>query len=100
MMQTGQLGRKTGQGFYTYGDDQTRPSADSTTTETAATTVIVPVADTRLQPILDSAGLQCLANDDGESPILIAPQSEDATAYLLRHQPEAFAKRSATLDTM
>lgn len=100
MMQTGQLGRKTGQGFYTYGDDQAQPSADSTTTETAATTVIVPVADTRLQSILDSAGLQCLANDDGESPILIAPQSEDATAYLLRHQLGAVAHRVVALDTM
>src|SRR5699024_7060214 len=77
-----------------------RPSPDSTTMEAAATTVYVPIPNTSLQSILSLAGLQCLDNDDGQSPVIVAPECEDCTDYIVRHQLHAQANRVVAIDTL
>lgn len=84
LLDTRQLGRKTGQGFYTHSDQAGALSADTHSSAVAATRAFVPDAEPVLLELLRSLGVECLAGDDGVSPIIVAPLGEDCTAYAVR----------------
>ncbi|MBS7699675.1 MULTISPECIES: 3-hydroxyacyl-CoA dehydrogenase [unclassified Chelatococcus] len=96
LMETGQLGRKTGRGFYAYGSHAGKPSADATSAGGAPAQVVLVERCDRLVKFADELGLRCLASDDGTSPLLCAPLGEDATAFATRHGVDA--RRLIALD--
>ncbi len=76
----GMFGRKTGQGWYAYGEGEAgaRPSPDHETTASPAAQVALIASDDRLQAFCDAVGLRVSA-DDGACPLVAAPVGEDAT---------------------
>jgi 3-hydroxybutyryl-CoA dehydrogenase len=88
LRESGQLGRKTKQGFFAYGEDgkaQT-PSADTTSAASPATRVVLAQEDEALGELLRGLGLEVSGFDDGESAMLCAPLGEDCTTYAARLQ--------------
>lgn len=100
MLETGQLGRKTGRGFYPYGSGQAAPCADDTSDVPAATQVVVLEANSTLSSLLTDIGINVLEADDGRSPIVIAPVGEDCSAYIARRDMQSQAKRVVAVDTL
>lgn len=100
MMDTKQLGRKTGRGFYSYGKDQTAPSPDTTSTAAAARSVVVLEDNSALITLLRDIGVDVLTTDDGTSPILIAPIGEDCSAYIGRQNMQSQRDRVVAVDVL
>lgn len=84
LLETAQLGRKTGQGFYDYSGSSSQPVADTAVDVDPATVVCVPDSNPVLLDLVRLAGATAQKHDDGHSPILVAPLGEDCTAYAVR----------------
>ncbi len=81
---SGQWGRKTGAGWYTYADGKMNaPSADHVTSAAPAVRVSLAEPDEQLAGLCEELGLT-VADDDGAGPILAAPFGDDATHTALR----------------
>ena len=89
LMETGQLGRKTGQGFYAHGPDAKKPSPDAASAGGPATKVFLVEPCEKLVAFAGKLDLTRLVSDDGVSPLLCAPLGEDATAFATRHGVDA-----------
>jgi len=81
LLETGQLGRKSGRGFYRYGGAEEASVADSVSQAEPPQAVVVHGPCKKLRELATECGAQILDEDDGVSPILAAPIGEDATAY-------------------
>jgi 3-hydroxybutyryl-CoA dehydrogenase len=83
---SGRLGRKTKAGFYDYGEDGKvrKPSADAESAAPPADRVALAEPDERLASLLNDAGAEILAADDGVAPLVCAPLGEDCTATAAR----------------
>lgn len=81
LLDAGRLGRKSGTGFFSYQDG--KPMAqpvDLTTAASPPEKVVLLVDDPELTDLALAAGIEILAADDGESPIVTAlPRGRDAT---------------------
>jgi len=84
LKESGQLGRKTKQGFFPY-DEAGKgvvPSADATSAAAPAAKVVLADADDEaLGELLRSFGFEVSGFDDGDSAILCAPLGEDVSTY-------------------
>lgn len=85
LLAAGRLGRKTGQGFYTYDADGRRvdPPAAPAIDAVPAPRVVIDGPAERMAALLPD-GTIVLDQDDGASPILAAFEGEDCTGYALR----------------
>lgn len=81
MMDSGQLGRKTGRGFYRYGEGVERQSADTCVDAQPASQVLVFGNDPVLDLLVAETGVRRLAQDDGISPILVSFRGDDCSNY-------------------
>ncbi|MEP9373840.1 3-hydroxyacyl-CoA dehydrogenase [Mesorhizobium sp. KR1-2] len=84
MLETGQLGRKAGRGFYSYAEGAAAPSADARTDAAPATQVGLAENLPELAEFAAGLGVEVLAQDDGRAPLLAFPLGEDVTAHALR----------------
>ncbi|WP_199899228.1 3-hydroxyacyl-CoA dehydrogenase NAD-binding domain-containing protein [Sneathiella glossodoripedis] len=86
MMEAGRLGRKTKAGFYDYDDNGQiiYPDLDPKIKDNPAARAYVPEDIEGLEPIARDIGLSILKEDDGISPILVAPVGEDCTSVVHR----------------
>lgn len=84
MLETGQLGRKTGNGFYAYGKDVRPPLADFIPVGAPARQILLAEDGPELAAFADGLGLDVLAHDNGIAPILAFPLGEDVAAYTSR----------------
>jgi 3-hydroxybutyryl-CoA dehydrogenase len=86
MFLAGRLGRKTGVGFHRYDAEGKKLAAPPAPSPSAAkpARVVLPEANEKLVALAVAAGVETVAFDDGESPILVAPWGEDCTAISLR----------------
>lgn len=100
MLETRQLGRKTGHGFYSYDKNQTPPSADAVSTAAPALQVVLHTPHAVLSNLFTEIGVTVVSEDDGCSPIVIAPLGEDCSAYIARHQLQAQQARVVAIDTL
>ena len=82
---SGQLGRKTGAGWYRYAEGKMvdAPSADHVTSAAPASKVALAEADDGLAELCRELVL-AVGEDDGACPILAAPFGDDATHTALR----------------
>ena len=86
LKESGQLGRKTKQGFFTY-DEAGKQVAESPDTLASAEPIVrVALAedDEALGELLRSFGFEVSGFDDGDSPILCALLGEDCSGYAAR----------------
>ena len=83
----GQLGRKTGSGYFSYDENGKKTSAaedaDNTPSADPVTTVSLAEADQRLGDFLAGLGI-AVADDNGANAILAAPLGEDCAAVAAR----------------
>lgn len=86
LKESGQLGRKTRQGFFTYGDDgkAIAESPDALTSADPVRRVALAEDDEALGELLRSFGFEVSGFDDGDSPILCALLGEDCSGYAAR----------------
>lgn len=84
MLETGQLGRKTGQGFYSYAEGAAAPSPDAMSNASRATRIVLAETLPELETFAASIGFELSSEDDGQSPILAFPLGEDVAAHALR----------------
>lgn len=84
LLETGQLGRKSGRGFYEHGEDAVRPDADAAPESAPAEAALLLEPDERLAELAEACNLRVLKKDDGEAPILAAPVGEDCSALAAR----------------
>lgn len=84
MLETGQLGRKAGQGFYSYAEGAAAPSPDARTDAAPARKVVLAENLPELTAFAAGIGLEVLTQDDDAAPILAFPLGEDVTACSLR----------------
>ena len=84
MLETGQLGRKTEQGFFSYAAGASAPSPDAQTDAAAAKHVVLAETLPELAAFAASIGAEVLAKDNGQAPVLAFPIGEDVTAHALR----------------
>lgn len=84
MLETKQLGRKTGKGFFDYAEGAVQPVADTTTSAPPAVAVFVAAKDAALDALIEESGVQRLTTDDGVSPILVSLRGEDCSAHAAR----------------
>lgn len=99
MVETGQLGRKTGRGFFRYeAGAADGAAADPTFDAEPAGTVFVHGGSGLLRELVAECGADSLDADDGRSPILVAPLGEDCTAYVSREGLDH--RRTVAVDTL
>lgn len=98
MMESQQLGRKTGRGFFDYADGAETPSADTATGASPAGQVFVHGEDPVLDALVALAGVRRLARDDGASPILASLRGDDCSAYAAAHGLDH--RRLVAIDTL
>ncbi len=100
MMEAGRLGRKTKAGFYDY--DETgaliQPTPKPEVTAEPMGSAYLPEAAPELEQMLRDLGVSVLSNDDGVSPILVAPVGEDCTSVVVRLELDP--KRTVAIDTL
>lgn len=101
MLETGQLGRKAGQGFYSYAEGAVAPSADTLTSVAPAAKVVLAENLPELIRCAADIGAEVLTKDDGCAPVLAFPLGEDATAHALRLglDPRRVIAADLTFDT-
>ncbi|WP_397544149.1 3-hydroxyacyl-CoA dehydrogenase [Roseovarius salis] len=84
MLDTGQLGRKTGRGFYAH-HGQTEPAAPGAARAVPpAARVVVPDGTPMPADLVHACGGRVLAEDDGASPVLVTLTGEDCAAHAAR----------------
>ncbi|TFL11396.1 3-hydroxyacyl-CoA dehydrogenase [Pusillimonas caeni] len=98
MVETGQLGRKAGRGFFRYEPESEDAAAEPTFDAEPTATVFVHGESTVLRELMAECGAELLDSDDGRSPILIAPLGEDCTAYVCREGLDRL--RTMAIDTL
>ncbi|RDD60432.1 3-hydroxyacyl-CoA dehydrogenase [Ferruginivarius sediminum] len=98
LREAGRLGRKTGAGFYEYGEDAKPESPDAVVGTRPAQRVVLVEPDDRLAELVAEAGAEELREDDGKAPLLAAPIGEDCTALAVRTGVDA--RRLVAVDTM
>lgn len=84
LLDVGQLGRKSGRGFFDYRAGASMPSADAKGAGRAPEAVWLVEPDAALAALLGEVGVAVLEADDGRSPILAAPLGEDCSALAAR----------------
>ena len=86
MAESGQLGRKSGGGWYAYdAEGKLVPQPTDAPTDAApAARLVLAERDEALSKLLLEAGAELLAADDGKSPIVGAPLGEDASTFAAR----------------
>lgn len=87
LKESGQLGRKTRQGFFAYDEagKQVVNSSDAPASAPPIDRVALAEDDEALAELLRSFGFEVSGFDDGDSPILCAPLGEDCSSYAARH---------------
>lgn len=80
----GQLGRKSGRGFFDYREGAAAPIADEAASAAPARAVWMPEPTAALRELLAGLGVAVLDADDRTSPILVAPVGEDCSALSAR----------------
>lgn len=85
MLETGQLGRKSGRGFYDYSNPNRCRPADYAQPSPVPLSVWVHGDNNELREIVSAGGSALLEKDDGKSPVIAAPVGEDATEYAAIH---------------
>jgi 3-hydroxybutyryl-CoA dehydrogenase len=83
-VETGQLGRKTGRGYFSYADGAETPSPDAQTDAAPAAAVVLHGDAPGLAALVEECGARVLSTDDGAAPILAALVGEDCSAYAAR----------------
>lgn len=96
LLDVGQLGRKSGRGFFDYREGAEKPSADTISAASPARTVSLVEPSEALTSLARELDLTVLNADDGVSPILAAPIGEDCAA--LGARTGADHKRLVALD--
>ncbi len=98
MAESGQLGRKTGGGWYSYdAEGKLVPQPTDTISKApAARRVFVPEPDLPLVALLQNAGAEIAPSDDGTMPLIAAPVGEDASTFA--HRLGLDSKRLVCLD--
>ena len=87
LYEAGRFGRKTGVGHYRYdeaGKMLASPSPDHATGAAPATKAVIAESGSALAELLAAAGIEALAEDDGQSPVVAAPLGEDCTSLAAR----------------
>lgn len=84
MLDTGQLGRKAGRGFYSYAEGAEKDTPDAVSDAEPALSVIVPDRSERIVELVRACGAEVQEHDDGVSPLLISPVGEDCAAHAAR----------------
>src|SRR5690606_26901550 len=83
-METGQLGRKVGRGFYKHGEEG-GGSVEQRFTSEPVQKVCVHGDDGALTELLQACNIAVDPQDDGSSAILFAPYGDDVSSYASRH---------------
>lgn len=84
MLLTGQLGRKSGRGFYDYREGGGRASPDAPPDAAPARALVLPEGGAALRDLIAAQPVEVLERDDGRAPILAALWGEDCAAYCAR----------------
>lgn len=86
LKESGQLGRKTKQGFFSYDEagKQVADSSDAVASAEPISRVALAEDDEALGELLRSFGFEVSGFDDGDSPILCALLGEDCSGYAAR----------------
>lgn len=84
MLDVGQLGRKSGRGFFDYRDGAPAPEDEMASVGQPPSAVWLPEPSAELQALLAELGVAILDADDGCAPILAAPFGEDCAALCAR----------------
>lgn len=84
MLETGQLGRKAGRGFFSYAEGAEVPSPDAVSDASPADAVFVHGEAPALVALVEECGARVLSADDGKVPVLAALVGEDCAAYAAR----------------
>ncbi len=87
LMEAGRLGRKSGQGSYSYDEKGHRideASGDYLTTAAAAMSLVLNEVDESALPFFAGLGTKLLDSDDGKSPIVAELLGEDCSAHAIR----------------
>ncbi len=87
LLEAGRLGRKSGQGNYSYDDKGRRTdeaTGDHVTTAAPAAALVLNEVDETAQPFLAGLGAKLLESDDGKSPIVAELLGEDCTTHAIR----------------
>lgn len=84
MVETGQLGRKAGRGFFDYRAGAAKPTGDAVVEGAAAERVVLLEPTEALTALAADCGAEVLPADDGKAPVLAAPVGEDCSALAAR----------------
>lgn len=84
MVETGQLGRKSGRGFHDYRKGAQPRSPDFVAQSAPAGSIVALGADAALDHLLKSLDVTVLAHDDGKSPLIAALWGEDCAEFCAR----------------